>query len=517
MKIESTATKTVVGGTAHTPQKFTIDANQISFIVLSSRMYNDPKRAIVRELSCNAWDAHVMAGKKDVPFEIHLPTDFEPYFRITDHGIGMSHDDVMNLYCKYFSSSKNNSNECIGAMGLGSKSPFCYTISHSGTMDATGGFTVVSWFDGVKRIYSAYVENGTPTIVCLSEEEDTTRGNGFEVEFAVNTTDVWEFENKAKLALEFFQPMPVVNVEGFQPVKAEYTLKTEKWGLRKNPQTAETSGLRAIQGNVQYAVGNIDVSRMSQEQLAVSKLPLDIFFPIGDLSVAANREMLSNDQRTLNNILNALTEVHKGVTDEIRKQLESCSAAWEARIKLMGIMATPVGEIVRQAYNRGDFFVKYRNFSLPKDAPNLFELDFDCIQLVKYTRSGTSFPGRMSSSPSGRRKPSSSCLTNSPPTRCCGAVGFGKLKWTPRSPSSTTILAAPGTSTFRLMSKPQLHSFRLVGEGKATIAARRMSSLPRRAGEAPSVCRRNSRKLSRNWATRRTFLRRGSKRHFPAS
>jgi hypothetical protein len=395
MKIESTVTKTVVGGTTHTPQKFTIDANQISFIVLSSRMYNDPKRAIIRELACNAWDAHVMAGKKDVPFEIHLPTDFEPYFRITDHGIGMSHDDVMNLYCTYFASSKNSSNQCIGAMGLGSKSPFCYTISHSGTLDATGGFTVVSWFSGMKRIYSAYVENGTPTIVCLSEAE-TTEINGFEVEFAANTNDVWEFENKAKLALEFFDPMPIINIEGFQPVKAEYLLKTDRWGLRKDAHTAETSGLRAIQGNVQYAVGSIDSTRMSPEQQAVYKLPLDIFFPIGDLSVASNREMLSNDQRTLNNILDALTEVHKGVSNEIRKQLESCTQAWDARIRLINIMQQPVGEIVRQAYNSGDFFVKYPNFTLPKENPNLYELDFEFLQLTKYLRTASKGPRKAS-------------------------------------------------------------------------------------------------------------------------
>src|SRR5208282_3082230 len=99
--------------------------------------------------SCNAWDAHVMAGKGDLSFEIHLPTDFEPVFRITDYGTGLSHEDVMNLYCTYFATNKNDSNDVVGAMGLGSESPFCYTQSQ----DDSQGFTVVSRFQGVKRIY----------------------------------------------------------------------------------------------------------------------------------------------------------------------------------------------------------------------------------------------------------------------------------------------------------------------------------------------------------------------------
>jgi hypothetical protein len=380
MKLQTRHTNTQVSGNTDAPRTFNINANELAFGVLSSGLYNDKIRAIIRELSCNAWDAHVMAGKKDVPFEIHLPTDFEPVFRITDYGTGLSHEDVMTLYCTYFASNKNQSNDVVGAMGLGSKSPFCYTQA----MDEPGGFTVISRFDGMKRIYSAYVE-GAPTIVCLSEEP-TEEPNGLEVEFAVNTDDVWEFENKAKMALEFFSPMPKVNVDGFEANKQDYAIRTELWALRK-PES-NVHGLRAIQGMVQYNVGSIDMSRMDTQQQRAAELPLDLFFPIGELSVGASREMLSNDQRTIKNILNMLTNVYDGMVAETRKVLDTCEYAWQARLRLMVIMASDIAPLIEDAYNDGKFFGKYSKFTLTEAKPTLNELDYRTTQVAKFTRSG---------------------------------------------------------------------------------------------------------------------------------
>lgn len=380
MKLQNRSTPTTVGGNTEAPRTFNINANDVAFGVLSSGLYNDKIRAIIRELSCNAWDAHVMAGKKDLPFEIHLPTDFEPIFRIKDFGTGLAHEDVMNLYCTYFASNKNQSNDVVGAMGLGSKSPFCYTT----TQDASGGFTVVSRFGGMKSIYSAYVD-GAPTIVCLSQEP-TDEPNGLEVEFAVNTDDVWEFENKAKMALEFFSPDPTVNVEGFEANKEDYAIRTSLWALRKPDSSVH--GLRAIQGMVQYNVGSIDSSRMSREQERAAQLPLDLFFPIGELSVAASREMLSNDQRTVANILNMLTKVYDGMVEETRKSLNSCEYAWQARLKLMTIMASDMRPLIEDAYNDGKFHGKYDKFTLTENKPTLNELDYKTTQVTKFTRSG---------------------------------------------------------------------------------------------------------------------------------
>lgn len=68
---------------------FSIAMNAKAFRVLSSGLYKDKIGSIVREISFNAKDAHVDAGKPDVEFYVHLPDDFEPYFAVRDYGKGL--------------------------------------------------------------------------------------------------------------------------------------------------------------------------------------------------------------------------------------------------------------------------------------------------------------------------------------------------------------------------------------------------------------------------------------------
>ena len=81
-------------------------------------------------------------GQQDTPFEVHLPTILEPYFSVRDYGTGLTDQEIESIYTTYFESTKTNSNEYIGALGLGSKSPFSYTDN----------FTVTSVKNGSKSI-----------------------------------------------------------------------------------------------------------------------------------------------------------------------------------------------------------------------------------------------------------------------------------------------------------------------------------------------------------------------------
>ena len=126
---------------------FKIKASAKAFSILSSGLYANKIRAIVRELSCNAVDSHVASGRTDTPFDVHLPNDLEPWFSIRDYGTGLSHEQVSSIYTTYFESTKTESNDYIGALGLGSKSPFAYTDN----------FTVTAIKDGKKGIYLSLI------------------------------------------------------------------------------------------------------------------------------------------------------------------------------------------------------------------------------------------------------------------------------------------------------------------------------------------------------------------------
>ena len=77
--------------------EFRIRNSAKAFNILSSGLYANKIRAIVRELSCNAVDSHTAAGKMDCPFDVHLPNSLEPYFSIRDYGTGLSHEQVTNI------------------------------------------------------------------------------------------------------------------------------------------------------------------------------------------------------------------------------------------------------------------------------------------------------------------------------------------------------------------------------------------------------------------------------------
>ena len=77
---------------AQSVDAFTIKASAKAFQILSSNLYSNPLGSMIRELSTNAYDAHVMVGKADEPFHLTLPNSLEPSFKIRDFGPGLSHN-----------------------------------------------------------------------------------------------------------------------------------------------------------------------------------------------------------------------------------------------------------------------------------------------------------------------------------------------------------------------------------------------------------------------------------------
>jgi hypothetical protein len=379
MIIEHKGTQTLSGGAVSAPSVFKIQSSAIAFKVLSSRLYNDKILAPMRELACNAYDAHVAAGIANEPFDFILPTQHEPMFRIKDHGIGLDDKGVKELYCTYFGSNKSNSNEFIGAMGLGSKSPFCYTE----------GFTVVSYYNGKKRTYDAHIsEEGMPEAILLSVE-NTKEHNGLEVSFPVKPTDLMEFQNKARIALEFVEPKPNINLENFTFTTTEYVLKTERWGIRKEPRTHQTTAARAIQGMVAYNVGSIDASKTTAAQRQILAMPVDLFFSIGELEVAASRESLELNSHTTGNVLALINEVYTGLVDELKAKINQAQTAWEARLILRTLHSSPLKDVVKEAEKSGELFGAYDKFTFSKVKPTINEMDYENMTIALFEQSVT--------------------------------------------------------------------------------------------------------------------------------
>lgn len=187
MKTTENETSIINSNMIGEPTEFKIKTTATAFKILSDGLYSNKIGSMIRELLCNAYDAHKAAGTLGTPITVELPTILEPNFRIRDYGTGLSEEDMKRIYTTYFESTKSTNNEFIGGFGLGSKTPLCYNNEQ---------FFVRSYFNGKMFLYNVSIgENGAP-ILTKWDETDTDEHNGLEIELAVRKEDMEAFKTE---------------------------------------------------------------------------------------------------------------------------------------------------------------------------------------------------------------------------------------------------------------------------------------------------------------------------------
>lgn len=297
--------------------EFRIRNSAKAFNILSSGLYANKIRAIIRELSCNAVDSHTAAGKAGVPFEVHLPNSLDPFFSIRDFGTGLTHEQVTNIYTTYFESTKTDSNAFIGALGLGSKSPFSYTDN----------FTVTAIKDGKRGIYSAFINGeGVPSIALMMTEE-TDEPAGVEIKFSVNDRyDFYKFKEEAQKVYRHFTLKPTIKgCAEFRFELPEYETRDIIMGVHTVTNSRRSV---AVMGNIAYP---IDVPN---EEAALGNLRqmlgcgLEMHFNIGELDFQASREGLSYIPSTVEAIKRKLEAVRDQLAIHIKVQADGIDNLW---------------------------------------------------------------------------------------------------------------------------------------------------------------------------------------------
>ena len=297
--------------------EFRIRNSAKAFNILSSGLYANKIKAIIRELSTNAYDSHAAAGKLGTPFDVHLPNSLEPWFSIRDYGTGLTHDQVTNIYTTYFESTKTNSNEFVGCLGLGSKSPFSYTEN----------FTVTAIKDGRKGIYTAFINDaGVPSIARMTEEE-TDEPSGVEVRFAVEDYyDCRKFEQEAANVYRFFNLCPVISGAKIEIREVQFHDKDIVPGIHSMRDARQSL---AIMGNIAYPieVPNASTNLGSLEGLLHCGLLIE--FNIGELDFQASREGLSYIPMTIKSIKDKLGALNDALAGRLTGEANKITCLWE--------------------------------------------------------------------------------------------------------------------------------------------------------------------------------------------
>jgi hypothetical protein len=311
----ATTTITNTGGTA---KAFTMASTGKMFRILIDGIYSNKEEAPVRELMTNAYDAHRMAGKSKVPFQVIVPTMQDPTFGVRDYGVGMDHETIMGLYSEIGGSSKENSNEQVGMLGLGSKSPFAYTDS----------FTVTA-FDGVeKRVYMAYIKDDLPMIEMVGGKPvRSTDPKGIEVRFPVESRDLRTFVDSIKRCAIGFNVAPVFDTDDVIAVAVPH-MTGSFWKLYHGESLRNASGRSSaamvLQGCVVYPVEAGEI---------VPPIPygmsLVVEVPIGSVEVATSREALAFDPNTKAVVRTALDTAWNEAKEKVLSSYKSFGSQLE--------------------------------------------------------------------------------------------------------------------------------------------------------------------------------------------
>ena len=327
MRLATAENLVEVGNTAGETSQFNIAMNGKMVKILSDMLYKDKIGSLVREISCNAYDSHVAAGKPEAPFYIHVPTLMEPWFSVRDEGIGMSDKTIRETFTMYGESTKDLTDDAIGAFGLGCKTPFAYRDQ----------FTITAIYNGTKTIYSAVINGfGIPELIPQAVMPCNAH-NGIEIMVSVDSKDFANFHHAVSYELKFFKVKPIVtNIKDFSfYYKEDEMVKYSDEYVTVLDNTPH--GMRKVfitQGGVGYPLDrdkldsdNIDMYEYLNSRGAILE------FPIGSIDVVASRENVAYTERTCKNINDRLDIIGKEMVSTIIDELEAIDNFWNRSVE----------------------------------------------------------------------------------------------------------------------------------------------------------------------------------------
>jgi len=287
-----------------------LDSAQVLMQMLSKNLYSDSIGSTIRECASNALDSHRRVGCEEpiiVSFKRNSHADTYE-FAVEDFGIGLDADDVRNIISKYGKSTKRDSNTELGMMGLGFKAPLAYSSS----------FYFICRKDFMERKYMMYEGEDTNSIDLLYEKP-TAEPNGVKVIVPVDYSDRYQFYNKIKEQLAYFdnvyfdvEPMGSYNVPNdFTIYRAEHF---------QYSQIATNSDMHLCLDNVSYP---IDWEKLGIERI---RMKMALRFSLSDgLFPTPNREAIRYTKEAKETILKKIVTVSNVFMDKFNDAITTQS------------------------------------------------------------------------------------------------------------------------------------------------------------------------------------------------
>ena len=363
-----TKTNTITKSENFVESNYSIDATAKAFAILSDGLYSNKILAVVRELSTNAYDSHVAAGCPEKPFDVTLPTSLDHEFSIRDYGTGLSKENCMSLYTTYFRSDKTDSNDAVGCLGLGSKSPFAYTDQ----------FMVESFHNGSHMTFSAYKNENDEPVFALLSEQYTDEPNGLRVSFATEVGDSINFKYEAQNVWKYFVTTPNANIDVEVVSQGDATMSGDDWQICNKANRGYAKN-ELVMGQIGYEL-DADQFEGDVYDLLWRGYGLVIHANIGDVDITPSRESLSYNTRTKDFIHNKIKNILEEISTQTQQYIDDSPTLWDARLAWAGVNKSMSGvKTIREAIGE---ITHYKN-------QELFSAETWCgVDLPESTKAG---------------------------------------------------------------------------------------------------------------------------------
>ena len=296
--------------------EMSIDTNSLAHIMsVLTNLYSDPEMAVLREYSCNARDSHLAVGQTR-PIEITLPNNFDHYLVIEDFGLGLSIDDITDIYSRYGASTKRGTNDQTGMLGLGSKSALTYASQ----------FTMTAVKDGVRSEVLISVKVDGSGKMEVMDTVTTTEPNG--VRIIIPTKPANDFADKARKFFQYWADGTVL-VNGEKPETiGDLTDIGDGMFITDTPrswQTREQNDI-IVMGGVPYPLPADYRSKLEN----VSRKYCVFYVPMGDVDFVPSREEMNLTPRTKDYLSNLIDRVIVNVGKMVAREINGCTEFPEA-------------------------------------------------------------------------------------------------------------------------------------------------------------------------------------------
>ena len=249
---------------------------------LRDNIYDNPRKALVKELLSNSIDAHV-ENNVTRPIEITLPNAFSNLLVIRDFGTGLSPEFMSTKYTLVGFSTRSEENTSLGGYGLGRLSPLAYTDV----------YYIDSYYNNVlnKYMLTVYDEGNKKKVSLLNMGEFVSdEPSGFKVSIPIKEEDYSTIDSIVRDHCKYLHSQPpLINGEPAKLVTKVLESKDGDWYITY-----------AFEGCIVGLIGGMpnklkSISEYakchSNENYSYNKLGLVINIPIGSVTQTASKDI----------------------------------------------------------------------------------------------------------------------------------------------------------------------------------------------------------------------------------